>query len=463
MSINAQDVARQQSPALAIALPRAAANDSRLRRWHHLSVRFKFTLTLSLSIGWAVCLFHLTQHWVRQLGALEGSLLAHLMMVVIAILPGAMNAFFFVGLLLDRRPPRSRFADSDYPGVTLLIAAYNEETSILSTLESIDRQSYPGPLEVLVINDGSTDDTMGRLRSVSYPWLHVIDLKCNGGKAKALNNGLRHAAYPVTVTLDASAYLYRDALRRLVERFMSDPPNTAAVAGTVMVRNSRQSLVTQLQEWDYFHGVAASKRLQSLFQGTLVAQSALSLYRTDILRVVGGWPECAGEDTVLTWAILRDAHRVGYCEDAIAFTRVPSTLDALVNRRRRASRGLYEAFKAHGILLLQPRMSTLFVWWSLLLPTVQLAYTLLLVPCLLLACAGVWSLAAPIVLLTLPVALLANGLMYLIQSRMYRAQGLTVRRNRLGLLLYTVLYGLVLRPGGAIGHASGLLKRYRSW
>lgn len=446
-----------------MALPRAAANDRRLHRWHDVSVRFKFVLTLALSIIWAVCLYHVTRRWTHHLALLEGDLLANLMIFCIAILPGAMHAFLLVGLLLDRRPPRSRFAEGDYPGVTLLIAAFNEEAHILSTLESIDRQCYPGPFEVLVINDGSTDGTMERLRGVSYPWLHVIDLKCNGGKAKALNNGLRHAAYPVTVTMNASAYLYRDALRRLVERYMSDPPNTAAVAGTVMVRNSRQSLITRLQEWDHFHGVAAAKRLQSLFQGTLVAQSALSLYRTDILRVVGGWPERAGEDTLLTWSILRDGHRVGYAEDAIAFANVPTTFDALLNKQRRHAHGLMEALKTHGALLLQPRMSTLFVWWSLLLPGIQLAYTLLLIPCAVLALDGVYDLLAPVALLTLPVSLLANGWMYRVQSRMYRAQGLRVRRNWLGLLMYTLIYGLALQPGGALGPASSLFKRHRHW
>src|SRR3546814_1444020 len=120
-----------------------------------------------------------------------------------------------------------------------------------------------------------------------------------------------------TLFRSGDSYLYRDALKHLVGRFLSDPPNTAAVAGSVLLRNSRFNLITKIQEWDYFHGIAAIKRLQSLFQGTLVAQGAFSLYRTDVLRQLGGWPESVGEDIVLTWAILDRGHRGGCCEDAI--------------------------------------------------------------------------------------------------------------------------------------------------
>jgi biofilm PGA synthesis N-glycosyltransferase PgaC len=116
------------------------------------------------------------------------------------------------------------------------------------------------------------------------------------------------------------------ALANIVGRLMSDPAGTAAVAGAVLVRNSRLNVVTKVQEWDYLHGIAAVERLQSLYHGTLVAQGAFFLYRTAVLQEVGGWPDCVGEDIVLTWSILRRGYRVGYAEDAVAFTNVPVTL-----------------------------------------------------------------------------------------------------------------------------------------
>lgn len=463
MSVNARQWFKQPSLSALLQLPRTAANEQLGRGWRYMPVRVKFALTLVLSLAWAGLSYVLAQRWISELSALEGSVLAHLMIFGVAILPGFMNAFLVVGLLLDRRPPRCQFEDRALPGITVLVAAYNEQDSILATLASLENQNYPAPMEVFVINDGSTDGTMERLRSVSYPWLHVIDLKSNGGKANALNIGLRQAGYPLTITLDADSYLYRNALRRLVERFLSDPPNTAAVAGAVLVRNSRENVVTRMQEWDYFHGIAAVKRLQSLFQGTLVAQGAFSLYRTDILRTLGGWPECVGEDIVLTWAILRDGHRVGYCEDAITFTNAPTTFRQFVRQRQRWSRGLIEAFKAHSELLFQRRMSTLFIWWNLLFPYMDLVYTLVFIPGLLLACFGIYWLAGPMTLLVLPMAFLVNGLMYLIQSRMFREQDLKVRRNPLGFVLYTLFYGIVLQPGCVMGYAAELLRLRKRW
>jgi poly-beta-1,6-N-acetyl-D-glucosamine synthase len=430
-------------------------------RKRYMPVWLKFALTLGLSFAWAITSYVLAQSWIDALSLVMGATLAHVAIFGIAILPGFMNAFLVVGLLLDRRPSRATI--SVYPGITVLVAAYNEQDSILSTLESLDKQAYPAAMQVLVINDGSTDATMERLRSVSYPWLQVLDLEQNGGKANALNQGLKLAAHPLTITLDGDSYLYRHALRNLVGRFLSDPPHTAAVAGAVLLRNSRHNLVTRVQEWDYFHGIAAIKRLQSLFQGTLVAQGAFSLYRTDVLRDVAGWPECVGEDIVLTWAILRRGHRVGYCEDAVTFTNAPATLKQFIRQRQRWSRGLIEAFKAHPQLLLQRRMSTLFIWWNLLFPFMDVVYVTFFLPGLVLALFGCYWLAGPMTLLVLPLALVVNYLMFFIQSRMFKAQGLKVRRNPLGFVVYALFYGIVLQPGCVVGYLSEMLNLRKHW
>lgn len=430
-------------------------------RKRYVPVRVKFVLTLLASFAWAGLSLHLAHRWILDLSGLIGIVGAYVVIFGIAILPGFMNAFLVMGLLLDRRPPR-RWSGT-YPGITVLVAAYNEEASILSTLASIDKQDYPGALQVIVINDGSRDSTRGRLASVTYPWLQVLNLEKNAGKANALNQGLKLAHHDLTITLDGDSYLYRDALRHLVERYLCDPPNTAAVAGSVLLRNSRHNLVTKIQEWDYFHGIAAIKRLQSLFQGTLVAQGAFSLYRTDVLRSVQGWPECVGEDIVLTWAILNAGHRVGYCEDAITFTNAPTSFGQFIRQRQRWSRGLIEAFKVHWRLLFRARMSTVFIWWNLLFPYMDVAYTLFFIPGIVLALFGVYWLAGPMTLLVLPLAFVVNYLMFYIQSHMFHAQGLKVRRNPVGFIVYALFYGLVLQPGCVLGYLSEMLNLRKHW
>jgi biofilm PGA synthesis N-glycosyltransferase PgaC len=439
----------------------AIGGESRRDRRRYIPVRAKFAITLAVALAWMLFSLLLAQHWIDELSRLTWPWLAWLTVVGIAVLPGFMNAFLVIGLLLDRRPPRA--AIDHFPGITILVAAYNEQDSILSTLESLARQDYPAPMQVLVINDGSTDATMERLRSVSYPWLQVLDLQHNRGKAGALNEGLKSARHPFTITLDGDSYLYRNALRNLVGRFLSDPPNTAAVAGCVLLRNSRLNLITRMQEWDYFHGIAAIKRLQSLFQGTLVAQGAFSLYRTDVLREVDGWPECVGEDIVLTWSILARGDRVGYCEDAITFTNAPTTFRQFIRQRQRWSRGLIEAFKLHWRLLFRVRMSTLFIWWNLLFPYMDVVYTAGFIPGVLLALFGYYWLAGPMTLLVLPLAFVVNYLMFSIQSGMFRSQGLKVRRNPVGFMVYALFYGMVLQPGCVLGYVSELLNLRKHW
>jgi biofilm PGA synthesis N-glycosyltransferase PgaC len=428
----------------------------------YVSTRIKFAIALLAAFAWMGFSLVAARPWVAQLSTVIGPSAAWLAIAGIAILPGFMNAFLITSLLLDRRPPVRVPADV-LPGVTILVAAYNEEANIAETIESIARQHYPGPLQVIVINDGSTDNTRGVLGRISYPWLEVINLERNAGKAHALNRGLSMARHALTITVDGDSYLYSDALHNLVGRFLSDPPNTRAVAGAVLVRNSRKNLVTRIQEWDYFHGIAAVKRLQSLYQGTLVAQGAFSIYDTQALREAGGWADTVGEDIVLTWALLESGYRVGFAENAVLFTNAPDNWRQFIRQRQRWSRGLIEAFKAHWRLLFKGRMSTVFVWWNLLFPYMDIVYTVAFLPGVLLALFGIFWIAGPMTLLVLPLTFLVNYVMFHIQSQMFVEQGLKVRRNIGGFFFYALLYGAVLQPACVVGYVKELFNRAKHW
>lgn len=427
----------------------------------YVTVQVKFAIALAVASGWAGLSYVIAQKWISDLAELVGAPLAIIVIFGIAILPGFMNAFLIAGLLLDRRPKRK--ANTVYPDISILVAAYNEEDSILSTLESISLQNYLGQIEVIVINDGSTDGTLEKLRRISYPWLRVINLPKNGGKAKALNAGLEQAGFALTITLDADSYLYDNALTNIAGRYLGDPDNTAAVAGAVLVRNSRLNLITKIQEWDYFHGIAAVKRLQSLFHGTLVAQGAFSIYRTEVLREVGGWPDCIGEDIVLTWAILKHGYRVGYCEDACLFTNTPVTYKHFVRQRQRWSRGLVEAFKNHWGLLFHSRMTTIFIWWNLMFPMMDFIYTFSFVPGIVLALFGYYWLAGPMTLLVFPLAMLVNYMMFTIQSGMFTEQGLKVRNNPIAFVFYALFYGIILQPVCLFGYITEIFGMHKNW
>ena len=431
-----------------------------LRR-HYVPVQAKFALALAVSIAWTVVSTLLALPWLQDLAAIVGWPVAVFAVGGIAVLPGMMNAFLVTGLLLDRRPQRKPLVD--YPAISILVAAYNEESSIADTLRSIDQQKYPGEFEVLVIDDGSRDATAAIVEANPYPWVRLLRQPRNMGKAAALNRGLAESKHDYVITLDADSFLYGDALARLVERYFSDPSSTRAVAGTMLVRNSRKNWITRAQEWDYFHGIAAIKRVQSLFQGTMVAQGAFSIYDREALVEIGGWQDCVGEDIVLTWAMLVRGWRVGHAEDACCFTNVPDNLHQFLKQRQRWSRGMMEAFRQHPRILLAPRMSTLFVWWNVLFPWLDLAYTLCFIPGVILACFGVYWVAGPMTLVLLPMALLMNYVMYRIGVGMFASQNLRVRRNVLGFIVYAFTYSLILQPASVAGYLSELLGTRKTW
>lgn len=434
----------------------------------YLSIRVKFAIALAVALMWTGLSVFLAQNWMHDLAALTTPLFALWSLTFIAFVPGFMNAFLATSLLLDKRPKRREVVI--YPGVTLLIAAYNEEAGIEATLESIAALNYKGQIEALVLNDGSRDATVAKVKQVQARLrlpdnitIKLLDYFENRGKAAVLNNGLAVARHALVCTIDGDSRLRADSMTEIVERFLADPPGTMAVAGAVLVRNSRSSLITAAQEWDYFHGIAAVKRMQSMYHGTLVAQGAFSLYRKDALEAVGGWPESVGEDIVMTWAMLQEGYRVGYAEDAIVFTDAPTTFRQFYQQRKRWSRGLIEAVQRHKSLLFKRRLSTLFVWWNCLFLPLDFTFTFVFIPGLAAALLGYYWIAGPLTLLLLPLALVWNIVIFRIQREMFEAKGLKVRRNVFGLIFYVLVYAIIMQPVCLLGYISELTGQRKKW
>ncbi|MBU3539669.1 glycosyltransferase family 2 protein [Polynucleobacter sp. UB-Tiil-W10] len=429
----------------------------------YLPVRSKFVIASIIGLAWGCFSVWYSQPWYQDLSVHVGPFLAFFLITFIAIIPGCMNAFVFVSLLLDKRP--SVIEDQKNPDITILIAAFNEEGFIGSTLEGIARQNYHGSVRVIVIDDGSSDGTVDAIKSNQdiYSNIELVSLVKNGGKAAALNHGLKMSITDIIISVDADSYLHVDAIKNLVGRYMSDPANTRAVAGEILIRNSRVNWITKAQEWDYFLGIASIKRIQSLFQGTLVAQGAFSLYDRKALNEIGGWPEMVGEDIVLTWKLLLAGYRVGHAEDAIAFTNCPQTLNAFIKQRQRWSRGLIEAFKVNPMILLKPRLSTIYIWWNTLFPLMDIAYALGFIPGLVLACFGIFWIVGPMTLSVLPMALALNLYMFSKSRKMFEKEHLKVRANVFGFFFYVFAYGLILQPACVYGYFSEFFNLKKNW
>lgn len=413
--------------------------------------------------GWFAFSFWISRAWFKDLAQVVGVPLAFTIIIFVALIPGLLNVQLLVSIALDS-PPALDF-DITYPGITLLIAAYNEEENLRETFRGIDGQNYQGPIKIIIVDDGSTDDTVLLLEELAEdrPNLRIVKAK-HGGKAQALNEGLKAVSTELFVTIDADTFLHPQALTRLVARFISDPTRTAADAGSVLVKNSRASLMARLQEWDYFAAISSVKRQQGLYQGALVAQGAFSAFKTEAVREQHGWPSVIGEDIVLTWALLKSRYRVGYEPTAVGFTMTPTTLRGFLNQRKRWARGMIEGIKRHGdIVFKKPQMPAIFVGVDFLFPLLDSFFTFAFIPGIILALTGRFYIAGPLTVLVLPISVLIVLAMYWKEKRVFDILGLKVRRNRFGALMYLLFYQFLMSPICVVGYAQEILGLRKKW
>ncbi len=429
----------------------------------YIPIKEKFLFVLFFSFLWSSVSIYFSLDWLSDLSKHLGYFFSVFLIFYIAIIPGFMNSFLLMSLLIDNRPIVRSF--NSFPDITVLIAAYNEESSIKETILSIFAQEYSGLINIIVINDGSTDKTAFVIEELIklYANLKLINQPKNCGKATAINLGLANSSADLIITIDADCWIKPNGIRRIVSRYLSDPPNTKAVAGAVFIKNSRESWISKAQEWDYFLGIASIKRAQSLFQGTLVAQGAFSIYDRVTLVEVGGWSDTVGEDIVLTWKLLKAGYRVGYAEDACAFTRCPSTVYQFIKQRQRWSRGMIEAFKDNMRLLVKPRYSLFYIVCNTQFPLMDLAYTIGFLPGIVLACFGHFWIVGPMTLSLIPSAMLLNFIMYRACKRMFEHESISIRGNLVGFLSYVFLYSLILQPACIWGYFSEVFKFKKTW
>jgi poly-beta-1,6-N-acetyl-D-glucosamine synthase len=430
----------------------------------YIPLRVKLLFVALCSLGWVGFSLWLAIPWITDLGASITVPVAAALIAGIAIIPGYLNAHLISSLLFDKAP-RLRF-DLDFPAVTLVVACFNEEEVIEETLAYCVAQDYPGELRILVADDGSTDRTV-ELASVGAERDERISVRTfpHGGKANTLNAALDIVDTPLVATVDADTLLMPEALKRCVARLLVSPPTTVAAAGAVFVRNSRANLLTQAQEWDYFLGIASIKRQQGLFQGTLVAQGAFSVYKTERVKEVGGWPDRIGEDIVLTWAMMNEGGGVTYEKTAVAFTDAPETARAFAKQRRRWARGMIEGLREFGPALIKGRRAYAHsIVVDYVFPYVDFVYSIAFPVGIVLALGfGNYAIVGPLTLLVLPLNMILSGIMYKLSRDSFREVGLRVRRNIKGFFSYLLLYQLFMSPVSVVGYVQELFRTKRNW
>lgn len=426
----------------------------------YIKVKVKFFINLIIALAWFIFCFYLSIAWINDLAHLVSLIPALIIILSIALIPGFMYMFLLISYLTDSR--KNKPYNGVYPPVTILVAAYNEENSIEFTLNSLKNQKYQGLIEIILIDDGSTDKTVAKAKKLKWDNLQILKAQ-HKGKAAALNLALTHVTTDYIITIDADTYLQPSAIKYLMTKLLTGPEGTIACAGSVYVKNSRATLMTRIQEWDYFHAIAVIKRSQSFYQGTLVAQGAFSVYTKKSLEEVNGWPEVVGEDIVLTWALLNKGYRIDFAELAISFTNVPETYKQFFFQRSRWARGLIEAFHQYPGILLRPRLSTFYVYWNLFFILFDNVFFFVFIPGIIAALFGYYYIAGPMTLAVLPLGILSNLIFYVGQRDLFKRNNFKVRKNILGFFLYVLFYQFMMNPAVIYGYISELFRRKKTW
>lgn len=232
--------------------------------------------------------------------------------------------------------------------VSVIVPAYNESAGIEAAVRSLLASDHP--VEIVVVDDGSTDGTADLVESLRLPSVRVIR-QANAGKPAALNTGIAAASYDLLVMVDGDTVFEPDAVRRLVQPFAD--PGVGAVSGNAKVIN-RQGLLGRWQHIEYVVGFNLDRRLFDLAECMPTVPGAVGAFRRDALVRTGGVSDdTLAEDTDLTMTLCRAGWRAVYQEDAIAWTEAPASLGALWRQRYRWCYGTLQAMWKHRGALLQ--------------------------------------------------------------------------------------------------------------
>ncbi|MBC7645388.1 MAG: glycosyltransferase family 2 protein [Thermoleophilia bacterium] len=429
----------------------------------YLRTRTRALISIAVGLLWMALSVVISLPWINDLADLT-TLPAALMIVFgVALLPGFLNMQLLVSLALDR--PAWLIEFDELPDITVLVAAWNEAETIERTLDSIVGQSYPGRVNALVIDDGSTDETVDIVGEYALQTGCVSLLTVeHAGKANALNRGLVDVDDWLVATVDADTVLTPDAIQRAVTRLMQTQ-NAVAVAGSVLVDNAMDSAVTRMQQWDYLLGIASIKSEQALLQGTLVAQGAFSVYMAPAVRDAGGWPDSIGEDIVLTWGLLQTGGATSYEASAIAYTRVPNTLPSFLRQRRRWARGMVEGLRSHGRALVgQRRLLSFSVGTNMVFPFIDAMFSFAFIPGLILAVTtGNYAIVGPLTVAVLPISFSLQMFMWWRQRRILNRYGIRDRYSWPGYIMYFLFYQFLMSPVSLLGYIQESLHVRRDW
>jgi hyaluronan synthase len=267
------------------------------------------------------------------------------------------------------------------PRVAIVMPGFNEEDAIAASLRSLLALDYPAEkLEIVAVNDGSTDNTLAEMQRVAAGVdgrVNVIDLGHNQGKRAAMAAGIRATNADIIAFVDSDSVLEPDALRVLVQSFAD--PKVGAVCGHADVLNIRESWLTRMQAVRYFVAFRVVKAAESIFNAVTCCSGCFSAYRREAIMPHLDWwehqtflgkPSTFGDDRSLTNCVLRD-WKVRYEARAVSHTLVPTTFKQFMTQQLRWKRSwTRESLIVGSFIWRKNPIAALSVYIGMILPLI---------------------------------------------------------------------------------------------
>jgi cellulose synthase/poly-beta-1,6-N-acetylglucosamine synthase-like glycosyltransferase len=292
-------------------------------------------------------------------------------------------SFFIILTLKNRKELFSYPEPKKNYTISVLIPAYNEQDSIEDTINHIMASNYPKEnLEMIAINDGSTDNTLKILKSLEkrYTNLKLINKK-NSGKADSLNQGIELAKGELIAVVDSDSFPSPDSLRKLTGYF--NDPKMGAVTSFVSARNQEKNFLAKIQSAEYLI-LGWSRKLLDFIDSVYVTNGPLSLYRKSFAEKVGGFDiKTVTEDIDITWNMLYHGYKTGMCLDARVTTVVPHRFKIWFAQRTRWGVGGLQAIAKYRKMMFRKGMFGMFVVpyvsFSIIMSIVAFTFSLYLI------------------------------------------------------------------------------------
>lgn len=268
--------------------------------------------------------------------------------------------------------------------VSIIVPVFNEGKILSKSIQSLLNLNYRD-YEIIIVNDGSTDDTkeiaegfVGYREGRFGPIKITLINKDNGGKATALNAGIKYSTADFVLCMDGDSQLSTDSLRRAIRHFKD--PKIGAVAGNVKVLN-RKKLLTDLQALEYIEGLNMARSAQSYIKAVNIIPGPIGLFRKKAIEQAGFYSsDTFAEDADLTLKILAKGWKIYYEPRSISYTEAPESFQQLLKQRYRWTRGIIQSIRKHKKLLLNPTINlrnTIVLWVmfyeALIWPTMNIA------------------------------------------------------------------------------------------